>query len=104
MLTMMKLEIGREDKGNLHSILQSFWSIVFIIRIDISVQPGTHSHLSQVKHVRVKCLALFIIRIDISVQPGTHSHLSQVKHVRVKCLALFIIRITSLSNQVLIHT
>ena len=31
--------------------------IELIIHIAISVLPGTYLHLSQVKHVRVKCLA-----------------------------------------------
>ena len=33
-----------------------------------------------------RCIEL-IVHIAISVLPGTHSHLSQVKHLRVKCLA-----------------
>ena len=42
-----------------HSItlLQPFWRIKLIIHIAISVLPGTHFYLSQVKHLRVKCLA-----------------------------------------------
>ena len=40
-----------------HTVLQPFWRIVLIIHIAISVLPGTHFHLSQVKHLRVKCLA-----------------------------------------------
>ena len=40
-----------------HTVLQPFRRIERIVHIAISVQPGTHLHLSQVKHVRVKCLA-----------------------------------------------
>ena len=40
-----------------HTVLQSFRLIELIINIAISVLPGTHFHLSQVKHLRVKCLA-----------------------------------------------
>ena len=40
-----------------HTVLQAFWSIELIVHIAISVLPGTHFHLGQVKHLRVKCLA-----------------------------------------------
>ena len=40
-----------------HTVLQLFPRIELIIHIAISVLPGTHLHLSQVKHLRVKCLA-----------------------------------------------
>ena len=40
-----------------HTVLQPFRRIEFIVHIAISVLPGTHFHLSQVKHLRVKCLA-----------------------------------------------
>ena len=40
-----------------HTVLQPFWRIELIVHIAISVLPGTHFHLSQVKHLRVKCLA-----------------------------------------------
>ena len=40
-----------------HAILQPFRRIGLIVHISISVQLGTHYHLSQVKHLRVKCLA-----------------------------------------------
>ena len=40
-----------------HTVLQPFRRIELIIHITISVLPGTHFHLSQVKHLRVKCLA-----------------------------------------------
>ena len=38
-----------------HTVLQPFRRIELIIHIAISVLPGTHFHLSQVKHLRVKC-------------------------------------------------
>ena len=40
-----------------HTVLQPFRRIELIMHIDISVLPGTHFHLSQVKQLRVKCLA-----------------------------------------------
>ena len=40
-----------------HTVLQPFRRIKLIVHIAISVLPGTHFHLSQVKHLRVKCLA-----------------------------------------------
>ena len=40
-----------------HTVLQPFWRIELIIHITISVLPGTHFHLSQVKRLRVKCFA-----------------------------------------------
>ena len=40
-----------------HTVLQPFRRIELIIHIAISVLPGTHFYLSQVKHSRVKCLA-----------------------------------------------
>ena len=40
-----------------HTVLQPFRRIELIVHIAISVLPGTHFHLSQVKHLRVKCLA-----------------------------------------------
>ena len=40
-----------------HTVLQPSWRIELIVHIAISVLPGTHFHLSQVKHLRVKCLA-----------------------------------------------
>ena len=39
-----------------HTILQLFRRIELIVHIAIFVLPGTHFHLSQVKHLRVKCL------------------------------------------------
>ena len=39
-----------------HTVLQPFQRIELIVHIAISVLPGTHFHLSQVKHLRVKCL------------------------------------------------
>ena len=40
-----------------HTVLQPIRRIELIIHIAISVLPGTHFHLRQVKHLRVKCLA-----------------------------------------------
>ena len=40
-----------------HTVLQPFRRIELILHIALSVLPGTHFHLSQVKHLRVKCLA-----------------------------------------------
>ena len=40
-----------------HTVLRPFLRIELIIHIAISVLPGTHFHLNQVKHLRVKCLA-----------------------------------------------
>ena len=40
-----------------HTVLQPFQRIELIEHIAISVLPGTHFHLSQVNHLRVKCLA-----------------------------------------------
>ena len=40
-----------------HTVLQPFRRIELIVHIAISVLPGTHFHLSQVKHLRVKYLA-----------------------------------------------
>ena len=40
-----------------HTVLQPFRRIELIVHISISVLPGTHFYLSQVKHLRVKCPA-----------------------------------------------
>ena len=40
-----------------HTALQPFRRIELVLHIAIYVLPGTHFHLSQVKHLRVKCLA-----------------------------------------------
>ena len=41
-----------------HTVLHPFWSFKIIGNIAIFVLvPSTHLHLSQVKHVRVNCLA-----------------------------------------------
>ena len=40
-----------------HTVLQPFRRIELIIPIAIFVLPGTDLHLSQGKHLRVKCLA-----------------------------------------------
>ena len=33
------------------------WRIELTVQIEIYDLPGTHSHLSQVQHARIKCLA-----------------------------------------------
>ena len=38
-----------------HTVLQPFRRIELIMHISFSVLPGTHFHLSQVRHLRVKC-------------------------------------------------
>ena len=40
-----------------HTVLQPFRRIEHIVHIAIFILPGTYFHLSQVKHLRVKCLA-----------------------------------------------
>ena len=44
-------------RGHRRTVLQPFRRIKFIVHIAISVLPGTHFHLSEVKHLRVKCLS-----------------------------------------------
>ena len=39
-----------------HTVLQSFRRIEFVVNIAISVLPGTHFHLSLVKHLTVECI------------------------------------------------
>ena len=39
-----------------HTAVQPFRRIGLIVHIAISVLPGTHLHLSQVTHVRLKCI------------------------------------------------
>ena len=57
-----------------HTVLQPFRCIELIVYIVISVLPGTHFHLSQVKHLRVKCLAqghnILIIRLCPKIERG----------------------------------
>ena len=40
-----------------HTVLQPFRRIELNVHIAICALPGTHCHLSQVTHLRVKCLA-----------------------------------------------
>ena len=40
-----------------HTAMQPFQQLKLIQHIAISVPSETHFHLSEVKHVRVKCLA-----------------------------------------------
>ena len=56
----MQVYSKSEDLSSLHgehTVLQPFRHIEHIVHIAISVLPGTHFHLSQVKHSRVKCHA-----------------------------------------------
>ena len=48
----VSLQLSRE-----YTVLQPFRRIQLIVHIAISVPPGTHFHLSEVKQLRVKCLA-----------------------------------------------
>ena len=50
------IRVPSEFHGD-HTVLKPFRSIELSIHIAISVLPGIHFYLSQVKHVRVKCLA-----------------------------------------------
>ena len=56
------------------------WSLDLFIRVPFQLQ-GEHTVLQPFRHIEL------IIHITISVLPGTHSHLRQVKNLRVKCLA-----------------
>ena len=56
------------------------WSLDLFIRVPFQLH-GEHAVLQPFRHIEL------IIHIAISVLPGTHFHLSQVKHLRVKCLA-----------------
>ena len=47
-----------------HTVLQPFRRIELIVHIAISVLPATHFHLSQVKHLRVKCLYVSYVSSD----------------------------------------
>ena len=51
-----------------HTVLQPFRRIKLIVRIAISVLPGTHYHLSQVKHLRVNILTMRGEKHDISLK------------------------------------
>ena len=56
------------------------WSLNLFIRVPSQLH-GEHTVLKPSRRIEL------IIHITISVLPGTHFHLSQVKHLRVKCLA-----------------
>ena len=59
-LTPWSLDLFIRVPFQLHwenTVLQPFRRIELIVHIAISVLPGTHFHLSQVKHLRVKCRA-----------------------------------------------
>ena len=54
------------------------WSLNRFIRVSFQLH-GEHTVLQPCRHIQ------FIEHISLSVLPGTHSHLSQAKHVRVPC-------------------
>ena len=59
MFTPWSLDLFVRVPSQLHgepTVLQPFQRIELIIHIAISVLPGTHFHLSQVKHFRVNAL------------------------------------------------
>ena len=56
------------------------WSLDLFIRVSFQL-PGEHTVLQPFRRIEL------IVHIAITVLPGTHFHLSQVKHLRVKCLA-----------------
>ena len=56
------------------------WSLDLFIRVSFQL-PGEHTVLRPFRRIEL------IVHIAITVLPGTHFHLSQVKHLRVKCLA-----------------
>ena len=56
------------------------WSLDLLIHVPFQL-PGEHTVLHPFRRIEL------IVHIAISVLPGTHFHLSQVKHLRVKCLA-----------------
>ena len=56
------------------------WSLDLFIRVTFQLQ-GEHTVLQQFRRNKL------IVHIAISVLPGTHFHLSEVKHLRVKCPA-----------------
>ena len=61
-----------------HTVLQPFRRIELIVHIAISVLPGTHFHLSQVKHLRVKCLAQGHNILTMSPKRGTPKYSSSM--------------------------
>ena len=70
-----------------HTVLQPFRRIELIIHIAISVLPGTHSHLSQVKHLRVNCLAQGhnILAMSQDGRDGISFHFDWLQHFLKIC-------------------
>ena len=62
------------------AVLQPFRRIELIVHIAISVLPGTHSHLSQVKHLRVKCLAEGHNILTMSLRGDKHDISLKILH------------------------
>ena len=62
-----------------HTVLQPFRRIELIVHIAISVLPGTHFHLSQVKHLRVKCIAQghTILTMSYKIERGETCYFSE---------------------------
>ena len=56
------------------------WSLDLLIHVPFHL-PGEHTARQPFRRIEL------IVHIAISALPGTHFHLSQVKHLRVKCLA-----------------
>ena len=56
------------------------WSLNLLIRVPFQLH-GENTVLQPFRHIKL------IVHIAISVLSGTKFHLSQVKHLRVKCLA-----------------
>ena len=56
------------------------WSLDLLIRVPFQL-PREHTVLQQFRRIEVN------VHIAISVLPATHFHLSQVRHLRVKCSA-----------------
>ena len=67
-------------KTNHQTLHLAPWSLDLFIRVSFQL-PGEHTVLQPFRRIEL------IVHIVISVLPGTHFHLRQVKHLRVKCLA-----------------
>ena len=66
----------RAADGALHHSIPGHWTCSFMYHFQL---PGGHTALQQ-------CGAIVRTTIVISVPPGTHLHLSEVEHSRVKCI------------------
>ena len=58
----------------------TLWSLNLFMRVPFQL-PGEQTVLQPFRRIKL------IVHIAISVLPGTHFYLSQVKHLRVKCPA-----------------